>query len=58
MYYFTPVDPILDAMENKLGTKYIKGQPTGWDNCYYIGYNNGSNTRKGFYKVLQVGYNF
>ena len=31
--YITPVDPILDAVENKLGIKYIKGQPSGWDNC-------------------------
>ena len=58
MYYFTPVDPILNAVENKPGIKYIKVQPTGWDNWYHNGYNNGSNTRKGFYKVLHVGHEF
>ena len=55
-YYITPVDLILNTVENKLGTKYIKGQQTGWDNCYHAVYNNSSNTRKGFYKVLRVGY--
>ena len=25
----------------QIGIKYIKGQPTGWDNCsYHTGYNN------------------
>ena len=58
-YYFTLVDPILDTIESKLDTKYIKGQHTGWDNCYHKVYNNSlKNTRKGFYKVLHVGYEF
>ena len=53
-YYFTPVDPILDAVEKKSGTIYNKISLSD-GTMYHADYNNGLNTRKSFYKVLQQG---
>ena len=47
------MDPILDSVENKSGTKYYKvGLPDG-TMVYHADYDNGSNTKKGFYKSYE-----
>jgi hypothetical protein len=49
--YIPPVDPILDTIKGKMGTKNYKvSLPDGTILCHSIYNNNGSNKRKGFYK--------
>ena len=52
--YIPPADPILDAVENKLGTKNYKVSLPDGKFFYHAVYdNNGLNKRKGFYKSYE-----
>ena len=53
MPYITLVDPILDAVENKSGTKYYKISLPDGTMVYHADYNDGSNTKNGFYKSYE-----
>ena len=46
----TPVNPILDSVENKPGTNYYKISLPDGTMVYHANYDNGSNKKKGFYK--------
>ena len=53
--YLPLVDPIMNAVENKSGTKYYKVSLLDGKMVYHADYDNGLNTRKGFYKFLKQG---